>query len=110
MDRGCNPAVTRATSTDDERKALQKAQATLSTLAPGAARTDAIAFALQYAARVTTSASAQGFSSDAPLNNMRGEAAIALNGMAGSLGGPNLTQDLIDRAKQAVADLLVAMK
>jgi hypothetical protein len=97
-------------STNDERKVLQKAQATLSTLAPGAARTDAIAFALQYAARLTTAASAQGFSSDAALNDMRGEAAIALNGVAGSLGGANLTQDLIDRATRAVAALLAALK
>jgi hypothetical protein len=93
-------------STDDERKALEKAQAVLSTLAPTTARTDAITSPLQEASRLVSVASAQGFSSDAALNNLRGEASIALSGVAGSLGGPNLTQDLIDRAKRAVAALL----
>jgi hypothetical protein len=38
--------------TNDERKALERAQATLSTLRPTTARDDAIAFALRYAARL----------------------------------------------------------
>ena len=93
-------------SADDERKAVTKARATLSALTPSTARTDEIAFNLRYASRLVTAASAQGFSSDAALNNLRGDASIAFNAVAGSLDTRTLIQDKIDKARGAVAALL----
>jgi hypothetical protein len=96
-------------SADEERKAATKAQATLSTLSPSTARTEEIAFNLRYASRLATAASAQGFSSDAVLNSLRGDASIALNAVAGSLDARTLTQDMIDKARGAVAPWLSAL-
>jgi hypothetical protein len=61
-------------SMDDERKAVAKAQSVLSGLAPTSPRNDEIAFALRYAARLVTAGMAQGFSSDAALNDLRSDA------------------------------------
>ena len=93
---------------DDERKATAKAQTILGTLTPTTARTDEISFALRYASRLA--ASAQGFSSDAALNNLRSEAVIALNTVAGSLDTRTLTQDMVDHAKRTVASLLSGLE
>jgi hypothetical protein len=48
------------TSTEDERKAAENAQAGLGALTPATARADEIVFALRHASRLATSASAQG--------------------------------------------------
>jgi len=93
-------------SMDDERKAVAKAQSVLSGLAPTSPRNDEIAFALRYAARLVTAGMAQGFSSDAALNDLRSDAATALNAVAGSLDARTLSRDVINNARRAVAGLL----
>lgn len=80
--------------TDDERKAAAKAQTFLGALTT--TRTDQIAFALRYAAHLATGASTEGFSSDATLNTLRGDAVNALNAVVGSLDAQLLTPDLIN--------------
>jgi hypothetical protein len=58
-------------STDDVRKALAKAQDDLSKLTTSTAPNDEIALPLRVASRLASAAMAQGFSSDAALNNTR---------------------------------------
>jgi hypothetical protein len=96
---------------DDERSAAAKAQMILGTLTTSTLRTDEIVHKLRHAASLATAASVQSFSSDMALNAIRGEAGIALNGVAGSLdrGRSPLTQAMIDRAKTAVAEWLEAL-
>jgi hypothetical protein len=48
----------------------------------------------------------QGFSSDAVLNDLRSDAATALNAVAGSLDARELTREMIVDARRAVAGLL----
>jgi hypothetical protein len=67
---------------------------------------DEIAFALRYAARLVTADMAQGFSSDAAPNDLRSDAATALNAVAGSLDAGTLTRDVTNNARRAVAGLL----
>jgi len=90
--------------TSDERKAVERARATLAALTPTTARDDAIAFALRHASRLMVDAAAKGFSSE--LNSLRADAAIKLNAVAGSLDTRTLTRDRIDMARQAVPAVL----
>jgi hypothetical protein len=96
-------------STADERDAATKAQEVIAELVPGSKRTDHIAFRLRHAAALATEAIKKGFSSDAALNNVRGEAVIALNGTIGLVERQALTQEMIDRARDAVAAWLSAL-
>jgi hypothetical protein len=96
-------------SEDDERKAIVKAQGILSTLTPSTPRNDGITHALRDASRLATAAIAKGFSSDAALNNTRGDASIALSAVAGSSDARTLTQDMIATARRAVAALLTGL-
>ena len=73
------------TSSDEERKAAEKAQAVIRSLTPTTQRTDAIIFGLRYAASLATDANTKTVSSEAALRNIRGEAATALNGVCGLL-------------------------
>jgi hypothetical protein len=98
-------------SDDDEREAMAKARDVLGKLTPSTARTDEIASTLRHAARLATTAVARNFSSDAArgLNNTRDDASTALGVVAGSLDARTLTQDMIDKAKHAVAALLASL-
>jgi len=94
--------------TNDERKAVERAQATLATLTPTTPRDDAIAFDLRYASRLMADDAARmgGFAGEATLNDLREDAAIKLNSVAVSLDRRTLTQDMIDKAREAVAAVL----
>ncbi len=98
------------TSAAEERKAAEKALAVIRSLTPTTQRMDAIIFPLRYAASLATDARRQSFSGEATLNNIRGEAATALNGVCGAMDRKGLTRDLIDRARNAVAAWLSAIK
>jgi hypothetical protein len=93
---------------DDERSAGLKAQEVLSTLTT-TPRTEKILNALRHAARFAADSS-RGFSSQAALDNIRGQAAAALNGVAGSLDKGQLSQAMIDGAKTAVDAWLAALE
>jgi hypothetical protein len=89
--------------TNDERKALERAQATLSTLTPAAPRDDAIAFDLRYASRHLAGAQVP---SEAALNVLRARALNTLSAVAVSLDRRTLTQETIETARQSVAAVL----
>jgi hypothetical protein len=91
------------TSVDDERNAAREAEAVLRSLSsPAHAQVQIVT--LRKAATIATRAATQSFSSHTELNALRGEAAAALHGVAGSLvNGLPLTQQIISRAKTAVA-------
>jgi len=91
---------------DEERKALERVLATLSTLTPATARDDAIAFDLRYASRHLAGAQAKSVSREAALNVLRAAALNALSAVAVSLDRRTLTRDRIDMARQAVAAVL----
>jgi hypothetical protein len=91
--------------TNDERRALQRAQDALSTLTPTTPRDDAIAFDLRHASRVM-SAAAMGASNEGALNSLRADALNALSAVTVSLDRRTLTQDMIETARQAVALVL----
>lgn len=95
---------------DDERKAATKARDVLGTLTPTTVRTDALVHSLRMAASAATDASKQNLSSEAALNNIRGEAATALSGAAVLLHVKALTLATIDRAGRAVAAWLSALR
>jgi hypothetical protein len=90
----------------DERKALERALATLDALTPATPRDDAIAFDLRYASRLMSDAAAKGFSRDAALNNSRRDAAIALDAVAGSLDRGTLTENRVELARAALVMVL----
>jgi hypothetical protein len=94
-----------AMSPDDERQDVEKARAILIKLTPATGDSGLIKSALRYVSRLLADATAQG-SSDATLNNLRGEVSIALNHLIGSLESHMLTQDIIDKATRAVDALL----
>jgi hypothetical protein len=87
--------------TSDERKALERAQATLSTLTPTTPRDDAIAFDLHYAWRHLADAWAKGIGGEE-----RAAALNALSAVSISLDRRTLTQEMIEAARQAVAAVL----
>jgi hypothetical protein len=95
---------------DDERNAAIKARDILATLSPTTERTDPLVHSLRMvavAAVVATDASKQ---SEAALNNIRREAATALNGAAALLHVKALTLATIDSAGSAVAAWLSALQ
>ncbi len=95
---------------DDERKAAEKAEVFLSTLTPSTAHTAEIVDALRAAVVVANAATVKGFSNEAALNILRGDAATRLNAVVGSLARRRvMSQDLIDRAELAVAAWLQAL-
>jgi len=59
------------TSSDEERKAAEKAQAVIRSLTPTTQRTDAIIFSLRYAASLATDANTKTVSSEVALRNIR---------------------------------------
>ena len=89
----------------DERKAAEEVEAVVSSLARTTPRTDALVMRLRNAANAATRA-IKNLSSESALDAARGEAATALNGAAGLLHKQTLTQEMIDRAKSAVATWL----
>ena len=91
---------------NEERKALERAQATLSTLTPAAPRDDAIVFDLLDASRLMTEAMAKGVAGEAALNTLRADALNALSAVTVSLDRRELTLHLIETARQAVAPVL----
>jgi len=92
------------TSVEDERNAAKGAETVLRSLALSPAATQAQIDTLRTAAAIATKASARSFSSHRNLNALRGEAATLLYGVGGSLAnGPPLTQEMISRARNAVA-------
>jgi hypothetical protein len=91
--------------TNDERKAVEQAQATLSTLTPATPRDDAIAFDLRCASRLMTTA-AMGASNEGALNSLRADALNALNAVTVSLDRRTLTPEMIVTARQAVEAVL----
>lgn len=97
-------------ASNEERKAAEKALAVIHSLTPTTPRTDAIIFSLRYAAGLARDASQPGFPRDAALNRLRGEAAMALNGVCALLEKRTLTLEMIDRARNAVAAWLNAIK
>jgi len=92
--------------TSDERKALERARATLAALTPATARDDAIAFDLRYASQHLAGAQAKSVSREAALNVLRAAALNALSAVAVSLDRRTLTRDRIDIARLAVAAVL----
>ncbi len=91
---------------DDERKAVERAQPTLSTLTPATPRDDAIAFDLRYASRLMTEAMAKGGAGEEAINRLRADALNALDAVAISLDRRTLTQEMIETARQSVAAVL----
>jgi hypothetical protein len=91
--------------THDERKAIERAQATLDILTPTTARDDAIAFDLRYASRLMTAA-AMGASNEGGLNRLRADASNALGAVAVSLDRRTLTPSMIEAARRSVAAVL----
>jgi hypothetical protein len=81
---------------NDERKAVERARATLNTLTPATARDDAIAFDLRYASRHLAGAQAKSVSSEAALNVLRAAALNALSAVA--LVSP--THDFVSKARR----------
>lgn len=96
----------RAINRDDECRAITRALVVLNTLTPTTPRIDTIVFELRCASQLLTKVMAQGFSNDAAVNELRVEAANALNAVAGSLDARSLTQATIMDARRAVALLL----
>jgi len=97
------------TTDDGERKAIEEARSALSTLTPSRLSTlhdDAIAFAVRHAYRLMDNAVARRFSRDAKLNDLRHEASVALKAVAEAYDRRTLTQDLITKARDAVAAVL----
>ncbi len=92
--------------THDERKALERAQVALSTLAPATPRDDALAFDLRYAVRHLAGAQAKSVSSEAALNVLRAAALNALSAVSVSLDRRTLTRGMIEAARKAVAAVL----
>jgi hypothetical protein len=88
---------------NEEPKALERAQATLSTLPPTTPCDDAIAFDLWYASRLMTEAMAKGVPSEKALNELRARASNALSAVAVSLDRRMLTPDMIETARQDIA-------
>ena len=99
------------TNINNERDAATEAQAVLSSLVPSSPRTNAQLDKLREAADIANAAIMQNnFSSQTDLNAKRGEAATALRGVSGSLAsGRPLTQDLLSRARIAVAAWLSSL-
>ena len=94
---------------DEERKAVAKAQGVLRGLVPTTTPSnDEIRF-LREASKLVTAAIAQGFSSDAALNDLRSGAATSLSAVAASLGARTLTRDVLNNARRAVAALLAGL-
>ena len=94
------------TGMDEERKAVAKAQGVLRGLVPTTTPSnDEIKF-LREATKLVIDAIAQGFSSDAALNDLRSGAATSLSAVAASLGAGTLTRDVLNNARRAVARLL----
>jgi hypothetical protein len=92
---------------NDERKALERAQVTLSKMTPTTPHDDALAFDLRYAARLMSDAAAKGFSSDAVLNDFRRYAAKALDEAAACLlDRRKHRQNRIELARLAVVMVL----
>jgi hypothetical protein len=90
------------TNIDDERKAAEDAQAVLRSLVPSSPHTQVQIDALRKAAAIATKA-VNTFESHKALNDKRGEAATALNGVSGSLvSGRPLTHEMITRARNGV--------
>ena len=86
-------------SIDDERKGAEKARDVLSTLSPSSTYADHIAHPLRLAANLATTASSQGFSSQAELNNIRSDATVALNAVIRALQTRTLTHLIIASAQ-----------
>jgi len=82
-----------------ERRTAEKAQEILSSLTPSTPRTDRIIFALRHAAGIATEGSVN-VSREAMVNYTR--AATALRAVCLQLDQRALTQEMLDRAKQAV--------
>jgi hypothetical protein len=91
---------------NDERKAVEQARETLSTLTPTTARTDAIVQDLRYASGLMARAASKGSSSEMALNDLRGDASTALNAVTSALDRRTLTKEVIDKARQAIALVL----
>ncbi|MGO9684556.1 MAG: hypothetical protein ACLPTZ_18590 [Beijerinckiaceae bacterium] len=90
------------TGIDDERNAAEGAREVLRSLVPSAPHAQMQIDILRKAATVSTKAQST-FSSQTALNELRGEAATALNGVSGALAtGRPLTYEMISRARNAV--------
>ena len=89
-------------STLYEQTAAKEAEAVLSSLAPSALCGDKEIETMRGAADIATKA-IEYFSSQEVLDATRAEAATALRGVSGLPDGRKPTQDVIDRAKSAVA-------
>jgi hypothetical protein len=89
-------------STPYEHTAAKEAEAVLSSLAPSAPCGDKEIETMRGAADIATKA-IENFSSHESLDAARADAATALRGVSGLPDGRKPTQDMIDRAKSAVA-------
>ena len=90
------------TGIDDERNAAEGAREVLRSLVPSAPHTQMQIETLRKAATVATKAQST-FSTQTALNELRGEAATALNGVSGALAtGRPLTHEMISRARNTV--------
>jgi len=92
--------------TNDERKAVERAQAVLGTLTSVTPRDNAIAFDLRYASRLMIEAMAKGVASEKALNVLRARASNALSAVVVSLDRRTLTPDMIETARQDIAAVL----
>jgi hypothetical protein len=90
---------TECMSTDDERRAAEKAQEILSSLTPTTPHSDQILIALGHAAGIATEGS-MNVPSEAMVNYVR--AATALRAVFLQLEQKKVNQGMIERAKQAV--------
>jgi hypothetical protein len=97
-------------SIDDERKGAERARDVLSTLSRSAAYADHIVHPLRLAAGLATTASSQGFSSQAELNNIRSDATEAFNAVIRALQTRTLTNSIIASAQTGVAAWLRALE
>lgn len=88
---------------DDERKGAERARDVLT-------YADHIVHPLRLAAGLATTASSQGFSSQAELNNIRSDATEALNAVIRALQTRTLTNSIIASAQTGVAAWLRALE
>ena len=93
----------------EERKAAENAKALLGTLTLSSARTDRTIFVLRYAANLAKKGTLARLESRHTLDDVRIEAATALNDVCRLLDRGHTPQDVVDQATKAIVAWLEAL-
>ena len=93
----------------EERKAAENAKTILGTLTPSSARTDRTIFVLRYAANLAKTGTLARLESRHTLDDVRIEAATALNDVCRLLDRGHPPQDVVDQAMKAIVAWLEAL-